>query len=103
MLAVMLHNPTHSSMTLGEIGNVLTYNFYYISFIKNCDGFSYGQQHYDFAEGTMSFIAPNQVIKVEKSRFENSEGYMLLIHPDFFRGNPILSAIKNYGFFFLFR
>jgi AraC-type DNA-binding domain-containing proteins len=87
------------SIDLEGIGNILTYNFYYISFIKNCDGFSYGQQYYDFEEGTMSFIAPNQVIKVEKERFENAEGCMLLIHPDFFNGNPIQSAIKKYGFF----
>lgn len=87
------------SIDLEEIGHIITYNFYYISFIKNCDGFSYGQQYYDFDEGTMSFIAPNQVIKVEKERFTSAEGCMLLIHPDFFKGNPILTIIKNYGFF----
>lgn len=87
------------SIDLQEIGNIFTYNFYYISFIKNCDGFGYGQQHYDFEEGTMSFIAPNQIIKVENERFANAEGCMLLIHPDFFKGNTILTAIKNYGFF----
>lgn len=87
------------SIDLHEIGNIFTYNFYYISFIKNCDGFGYGQQHYDFEEGTMSFIAPNQIVKVERERFANAEGCMLLIHPDFFKGNPILTAIKNYGFF----
>ena len=76
------------NIDLEEIGNILTYNFYYISLIKNCDGFKYGQQHYDFDEGTMIFIAPNQVIKVQEGRYINAEGCMLLIHPDFSKAIP---------------
>lgn len=82
-----------------EMERSLTYNFYNITLKKNCEGFRYGQQYYDFVEGVMSFVAPNQVLQIEERGHTKMEGYMLLIHPDFFKGNPIQTAIKSYGFF----
>ena len=63
------------------------YNFYSIALKRNCDAkFKYGQQQYDFDEGTMFFIAPNQVFGIEhgNNETEKKSGWMLLIHPDFF-------------------
>jgi len=82
-----------------EIEQSLTYNFYVITLKKNCDGFRYGQQHYDFEEGVMSFMAPQQVINLEESVHQKAEGIMLIVHPDFFRNYPLATTIRSYGFF----
>src|ERR1700759_780014 len=40
----------------------LVFDFYSIALKRHCAGKSkYGQQHYDFKEGIMSFMAPGQV------------------------------------------
>lgn len=82
-----------------EIEQSLTYNFYAITLKKNCDGFRYGQQFYDFEEGTMSFMAPQQVVNLEESAHQKAEGIMLIVHPDFFRNYPLATTIRSYGFF----
>lgn len=78
------------------------FNFYQISVKRGIDGkFKYGQQEYDFDEGVMFFIAPNQVFKIQvdsQSTIKRS-GWMLLIHPDFFWNTPLAKTIKRYEFF----
>jgi len=61
----------------------------------------YGQQMYDFDEGLMSFIAPGQVLRLEKEpdTLHNGSGYLLQIHPDFLWNSPLAKNIKNYTFF----
>ena len=62
-------------------------DYYSISLKRNFNGkFSCGQSEYDFDEGLMYFIAPNQVLKIEYSQDElkRMQGWLLLIHPDFF-------------------
>jgi len=61
----------------------------------------YGQQMYDFDEGLMSFIAPGQVLRLEKEpdTLHNGSGYLLQIHPDFFWNSPLAKNIKSYTFF----
>lgn len=74
-------------------------NFYKISFKKNTTGkIKYGQGYYDFDEGGLTFISPNQVIACVDDE-QDLSGYTLLIHPDFFRGYPLDHKIKTYGFF----
>ena len=44
----------------------LVFDFYSISLKRNCNSkFKYGQQEYDFNEGTMFFISPGQVFGIE--------------------------------------
>ncbi|TDE17357.1 helix-turn-helix domain-containing protein [Dyadobacter psychrotolerans] len=76
-------------------------DFYLIALKKNIDGkFRYGQQDYDFDEGTMFFIAPGQVFRIEVSRdLPDRSGWMLLIHPDFFWRTALAKNIKNYEYF----
>ena len=45
----------------------------------------YGKNYYDFDEGTMSFIAPNQVISIDNEDNRNKDGWSLLFHPDLIR------------------
>lgn len=46
--------------------------------------FRYGQKEYDFDEGILFFVAPNQVfgLHIEEDN-QSPSGWMLLIHPDF--------------------
>jgi len=61
----------------------------------------YGQQSFDFDEGVMFFMAPNQVFRIEKEpeNIIDRSGWILLIHPDFFWNTPLATTIKKYGFF----
>jgi len=88
----------HSS----ETNNVnWVFDFFLIALKKNIDGkFRYGQQNYDFDEGTMFFIAPGQVFRIEiNTELPDRSGWMLLFHPDFLLGTPLAKSIKNYQFF----
>ena len=74
-------------------------DFYKISYKKYMSGkIRYGQHHYDFNNGGMSFIAPRQLIAEDESNGE-CEGLTLLIHPDFFHGYALAGNVKNYAFF----
>jgi len=61
----------------------------------------YGQQTYDFDEGLMSFIAPGQVLRIERDpgSFNSGSGYLLQIHPDFLWGSSLAQHIRKYSFF----
>lgn len=77
------------------------FDFYFIALKKNMSGrFKYGQQEYDFDEGTLFFIAPGQVFRVEVTDDSpDKAGWMLLIHPDFLWNFPLASTIKKYVYF----
>ena len=74
-------------------------NFYKITLItKNKGRMRYGQDYYDFDEGSMMFLAPNQL--VGSSEYSgNAEYYVLLIHPDYLLGSPLAKKIKQYAYF----
>ena len=61
----------------------------------------YGQQSVDFDEGVMFFMAPNQVIRIEKEpkNIDDHSGWVLLIHPDFIWNTSLAKTIKRYEFF----
>ena len=79
------------------------YDFYSIALKRNCDAkFKYGQQEYDFDEGTMFFTSPNQVFGVEHDNSKTAEkksGWMMLIHPDFLWNTSLAKNIKQYEYF----
>ncbi len=78
----------------------LVMDFYNISIKRSFKGqLKYGKNYYDFDEGTMSFIAPNQVIAVDNAEDRNYDGWSLLFHPDLIRQYALGQTIKNYGFF----
>ncbi|UQB69817.1 helix-turn-helix domain-containing protein [Epilithonimonas zeae] len=88
-------NPFNTAMA--PIYDVLS--FYKITFItKNKGRLKYGRNYYDYDEGSMLFLAPDQLVG---STDYNSETYcyILLIHPDFLLGHPIARKIKQYGYF----
>ncbi len=81
----------------------LMLDFYMIAIkrIFSSGTLKYGQQHYDFDEGLMSFMSPNQVFSIALDKEEKllQSGYVLLIHPDFLWNTPLAKTIKRYGFF----
>lgn len=78
----------------------VTYGFYCVAIKKNFKGkMRYGQQHFDFDEGIMTFYAPNQVIITEIRDDWELEGLWLTIHPDFLQGFSLGKEIHQYGFF----
>ncbi len=78
----------------------LLLGFYNISIKRSFKGkLKYGKNLYDFDDGTMSFIAPNQIISVDSEEDRNNDGWSLLFHPDLIRQYPLGKAIKNHGYF----
>ncbi len=73
---------------------------YNISMKRSFKGkLKYGKNHYDFDDGTMSFISPNQTISIDSDEDKNKDGWSLLFHPDFIRQYPVGKTIKKYGYF----
>ncbi len=98
MITIIDHSSTISNKQ--PKNEKLLLDFYNISIKRSFKGkLKYGKNHYDFDEGTMSFIAPNQIISVDSEEDRNNDGWSLLFHPDLIRQYPLDKAIKNYGFF----
>lgn len=84
----------------GAPGISAVLDFYMISVKRNCNNLMYGQQKYDFDDGFMAFVAPNQIISGQEHEPDyRPTGWMLLVHPDFFWGTPLAKKIKQYEYF----
>lgn len=81
--------------------SAVTTDFYVVALKKDCAGGKcrYGQQYYDFDEGIMYFIAPNQIMQFEDVLLNGVKGFVMVIHPDFLQGFPLAKQIKDYGYF----
>lgn len=109
MRAINMPEPLHPLVALvnydkhkgGPSEDVHTFliNFYKITFKKNFRGqVKYGQDYYDFEEGGLAFLAPNQLITM--SRDQNCyQGYNLFFHADLIRNYQLGKNIQQYGFF----
>lgn len=85
---------------IGEVSWIL--DFYMISLKKGIRGkMYYGQQEFDFDNGPLAFMEPNQVFRIlsDPNSTEKRRGWMLLIHPDFFWNTSLSGTIKQYDFF----
>ena len=62
--------------------------------------FKYGQQPYDFNEGILSFVAPNQILSlsIDTKQETTQSGWLLLIHPDFLWNTSLAKSIRKYDF-----
>jgi AraC family transcriptional regulator, transcriptional activator of pobA len=96
---ISLINTTEHTVELNKLPYSFSFNFYKISYKHNLHGkIKYGQDYYDFDEGGLFFVSPNQVSANSDNNGDHS-GYTLLIHPDFLLTYPIAKKIKQYGFF----
>lgn len=81
-------------------GMSVIFDFYSISVKRGADKMFYGQQSYDFDEGVMGCIAPNQVLKApEQTANAKRSGWILFIHPDFLWNTSLAKKIKQYEYF----
>ncbi|WP_026970249.1 helix-turn-helix domain-containing protein [Algoriphagus terrigena] len=75
-------------------------SFYCVALKREAKGkIRYGQQHYDYDKGVLSFTAPNQVQYLDVQTMECGSGYLLIFHPDFLMKHPLAQSISRYGFF----
>jgi hypothetical protein len=75
--------------------------YYCVALKRNAKGkIKYGQQHYDYDKGVLSFTAPNQVqyLDLQTMDCENT-GYLLIFHEDFLLKHSLAKTISSYGFF----
>jgi len=104
--------PEHPMISVINLEDVIPYtsdekinvvfDFYMITLKEVVSGsaeYSYGQQKYDFDDGMLFFIAPNQVFSFHAEPHFKSSGWVLLIHPDFLWGNNLAKHMKRYEFF----
>ena len=88
---------------LGEGIHNLVFGFYTISVKRGMNHkYRYGMQDYDydFNEGVMFFMAPEQVLTIQIDKDEiGPQGWMLMIHPDFLYNTSLAAGIKQYDFF----
>tara|TARA_B110000908_G_C10256585_1_gene455979 strand:+ start:2564 stop:3472 length:909 start_codon:yes stop_codon:yes gene_type:complete len=106
-----LAKPTHPLITIirkwpqvdFNFGNIkLTSDLYLLSMKGKMKGstFQYGKNSHDFDDGTLVFIAPNQVASFEDPIEElDDSGWSILFHPDLIRKSELGKDIKNYSFF----
>ena len=60
----------------------------------------YGRQYYDFEEGTMMFMSPEQVFSVgDFSEQTQYQGWGLYFHKDLIANSSLLKKIRDYNFF----
>lgn len=100
LISVINYNDIVRPADIGDVNWIL--DFYQISLKRGINGkLKYGQQQYDFDEGIMFFISPNQVFRIEADAGKNVEksGWMLLIHPDFLSTGGLSKIIRQYDFF----
>jgi AraC-like DNA-binding protein len=68
----------------------------------SCGHLHYGRETYDYQEGTLFCMAPDQVITTERSTDDEAEeysGWGLFFHPDLIRKSSLAKKIHNYTFF----
>ena len=91
-----------SKVDFKEMDNVKVSSGLYTIMLKNlCPGsLRYGRDFYDFQEGTLFFIAPNQVISLENpDETKEVYGWGLFFHPELIRGTSLKKKFKEYNFF----
>lgn len=83
-------------------GLKLTLGVYAIMFKNFCiNKMKYGQQSYDFQEGSLICMAPRQLIALDEPTEQriDAKGWGLFFHPDLIRGTSLGKSIKAYSFF----
>ena len=97
---VSVINLAESVFLEDEIWKGFVNRFYCVALKREAKGkIRYGQQHYDYDKGVLSFTAPNQVQQLDLQNMECGSGYLLIFHPDFLLQHTLANIIHQYGFF----
>jgi len=105
-----LEKPLHPLITIikewreidFDFGNTkMTSDLYVIGLKGNVRGtFKYGRNSYDYEEGTLVFMAPNQVARFDDADAElDRNGWNIFFHTDLIRKSTLGNTIKEYSFF----
>jgi AraC family transcriptional regulator, transcriptional activator of pobA len=87
-----------ATCTIGKRMNLGIYTIFLKDVI--CGNLKYGNNYYDYQEGTLIFFAPGQVYSLENETKDfESKGYALVFHPDLIRGTSLGRRIHEYTFF----
>lgn len=92
----------HGSQNIDFEGVRFTTDLYSISLKSDVEGtIYYGRNTYDFQEGTLIFLKPNQVIEYEPGNEQTSHErtWTLIFHPDLIRKSELGQQIEQYSFF----
>src|SRR4051812_9200498 len=96
---VAVVNYDAQKISLENTGRSFLIDFYKISFKQSFRGqVKYGQGFYDFEEGGLAFLAPNQLVTMTGDE-TSYEGYTLYFHTNLIRNYQLGSNINQYGFF----
>lgn len=84
-----------------DFGNTkMTSDLYLLGMKGDVRGtFRYGRNSYDYEEGTLTFLAPNQVAKFDSEAETDRNGWNILFHPDLIRKSELGKTIHSYSFF----
>lgn len=75
-------------------------DLYFISLKENTKGsFKYGRNSYDFEEGTLLFVSPNQILSSNGDSEPDEKGWSIFFHPDLIRKSNLAKTISSYSFF----
>lgn len=98
----------HPLVSVIDFGKIEPFYFFrkqmgiYAIFLKEakCGNLTYGCSNYDYEEGTLIFIAPEQVYGIEDNgEKQKGHGHALIFHPDLIHGTSLGRNIKAYSFF----
>ena len=80
-----------------------SYNYgFYCVFFKDtkCGDLRYGKETYDYQEESLLFVAPGQILTVDKyPPGVKPKGKVIIFHPDFIRGTALGNLMNDYSFF----
>jgi AraC-like DNA-binding protein len=79
---------------------VMSYGFFAIMLKEvQCGDLRYGRHTYDYQEGTLIFLAPDQIIGSESDEYYQPQGHALVFHPDLLHGTSLGRHMSDYNFF----
>lgn len=107
-----LEKPKHPLISILRVSNDLadldieefkySLGLYQISLKDSCPFTisNYGRNSYDYQEGSMVFMAPNQVLEFEKQNINKEDtGWSIIFHPDLIRKAELSKKISQFSFF----
>ncbi|MCO5284982.1 MAG: helix-turn-helix domain-containing protein [Chitinophagaceae bacterium] len=76
-------------------------SFYSVFFkYTKCGDLRYGKETYDYQEESLLFVAPGQILTVDKYLPDvKPKGKMIIFHSDFIRGTALKNLLNDYSFF----
>ena len=104
-LGVTTLHPLVSVVNMSElecIRHSLKHFGFYCIILKHlgCGDVTYGRSTYDYNDGSLIFVAPNQMAGANDGKISyNTKGWILMFHPDLLRNTYLEHSMNRYTFF----